>query len=161
MAENNVIAYHEAGHAVACIELHVKFKHVTIESNDEKNYLGAVLLNRLNLKIDYDDSLKEQRKAENYITLCLAGPVAEEKYAGNANNITASKDLEDSFGIAQSIYGSEELADAFMKFKWCEAKALFTWNNEEDMPAWEKVQTLAAALLKKKTLSYYEVRKLF
>ena len=160
--ENN-IAYHEAGHAVAAIENGIKFHHVTIIRDEEKNSLGHILLSKLLLISDFDDSPRTRLKAEKFIQVALAGPIAEEKYTGILNRVGSSQDFEQSFAVAANLFGQTKVIARFIDFLWEDTRSMFTYSDENeqfDLPLWDEVKILAGALLTSKKLMYKEVIKI-
>lgn len=161
---NEAIAYHEAGHAIACLALGFKFKYVTVIENKESNSLGHVLLEKLKFHSDFDISDKTRLKVEKYIAICLAGPIAERKFTGGSNDIAASKDYEMSFLLAANIFGPTHLINAFMDFLCIYTETLFSYLLEEgqsDTGTWEEVKVLAKELLIRQKLSNKEVCAIF
>ncbi len=154
------IAYHEAGHAIACIEMGLRFKHVTIIENEQNNTLGHVMLSKFKFNPDYDDSIKSRIKLEKYIMAALAGPVAEKKFTGKLNAIIAQNDFEMSFKVATNFFGSIDVVSLYMQYMMAYTESFFTYNidgEKTDTHIWESVILIAEALLKDKILKYKEV----
>lgn len=155
------VAYHEAGHAVACLILGIKFKHVSIIRDMSRNSLGHVLMANPKLTSEYDASDRNRLKAEKYISVCLAGPIAERKFLGKRNNIGASKDYEISFLVAGNLFGPTVLINSFMKFLEISTETLFTYLLEDEPPtdtdSWEDVKLVAQNLLKTEKMTYRQV----
>lgn len=78
--------YHEAGHAVMCYHLHVRFAYVTIIP--EENCLRNVTYPESyfeNFHPDYDNSPKVVARCEKRILVLMAGQVAEKLFSGRHN----------------------------------------------------------------------------
>lgn len=128
----NKIAYHEAGHTIACLEHGLKFHSVTIVSKEEDNSLGHVILQELDFHPDYEVTDEVRIKVEKYIKTSLAGPIAETKYTGQINEIGASKDYQDSLDLASNLFGPVSVVNAFINFIQLDTLSLFTYLDETD-----------------------------
>jgi ATP-dependent Zn protease len=146
------IAYHEAGHAVACLQERFKFHHVTIIEDTESNTLGHLLLSNLKIESAFLDSDKVRLKVERYIKMCLAGSIAETRFTKVINNIGASKDFMDSFQIAANMFGDIKVVNAFMDFMLVKTKYDLI-----NSATWKEIKLVAKELIKRKTLSYKDV----
>lgn len=146
------IAYHEAGHAVACLQERFKFHHVTIIEDIESNTLGHLLLSNLKLESDFFDSDKVRLKTERYIKMCLAGPIAETRFTKVINNTVANKDFMNSFQVALNLFGDIKVVNAFMDFMLVKTKYDLI-----NSATWKEIKLVAKELNKRKTLSYKEV----
>ncbi|KPK69403.1 hypothetical protein AMJ82_05710 [candidate division TA06 bacterium SM23_40] len=98
------IAYHEAGHAVACYRLRVAFNYVTVEPTEDAwghimhpcNYLGKVS--------EYDDDRRGRWKIEKNILVLLAGGAAEALVSGREDwNESGSSDYEVALALSELI----------------------------------------------------------
>ena len=139
------LAYHEAGHAVAAIKYGIRFRKVTIISDEKNSTLGHVLLSKFRLKSDYNNSDKTRIKAEKFIKSCLAGPIAEMKNSGRKKSLYAGNDYEQAFGVGCQLHGPMTVVNAYISYLLADTEALFTYLDEEDLdnihtPAWKQVQ---------------------
>ncbi|MFA6922896.1 MAG: hypothetical protein WC223_01460 [Bacteroidales bacterium] len=156
--KNNRVAFHEAGHAIACIMLNVRFKEVSIIPEEEKS-LGHILLSNFKLHSDYDDSDKTRLKAEKFIMISLSGAIAERKFTKKTNNIGAYDDYKKCMDIAGNLFNSINVMICFMNFMLAQTNSLFTCEDEKnaDTEAWLKVKLLAKELINSKILKYRDV----
>ena len=151
--ELRAIAYHEAGHAVAAWRLGLKFRRVTIKSEDDS--LGHVLNVRgpkwLNDEIGVIGSVRARLHAERYIVYGMAGQIAEEKFRGHRPHPwTHSDDDRSAIVLAmRAIPGSQRTVNAFLHY--CFENARDIINSQ-----WPQVTAVAAALLAQQTLTYEE-----
>ncbi|MCK4627022.1 MAG: hypothetical protein KAV00_17040 [Phycisphaerae bacterium] len=154
-------AYHEAGHAVACIALRKRFKYVTIEPDDERNSLGHIrhAPSPDNLHPYMDNQLRFQRFVEREIMILFAGGAAEALHKGRHNYHGSRNDRRDAIDFAFSICcrssgGSGEQAEAY-----CNWLIIRTRDMLGSAMWWPAVKAIAVALLKHKRLSYHQARK--
>lgn len=151
-------AFHEAGHAVACLELGRGFRYVTIVPDPDDNSLGHVKFTRWRLQFDENSPLtpRLQQTLERDIVIAMAGPYAEERFAGVYNEAGAGSDhqsaVEASLFINDGDTDGAGLHWAWLSYK---AKRLF------DHPCrWITVQALAAELMKDNTLNSRRVKQI-
>lgn len=146
MNELTNTAYHEAGHAVMHIVRSIPIDYVTIVPNDD--YKGAVRWNHgpsVMLNMNMGNNSREIRSlAIDAILISLAGPVAEEKFAG----------LYDKNGSADDLFHADEIAmhysrnpEKYIKAKFAETRKVISRN-------WRLVGRVAEALLEHKTLDH-------
>lgn len=152
--EPDVVAHHEAGHAVACVVLNVtlrKSKAATIVPSGD--YLGRVRHHR-----DTDG-----HKGRSLATVYLCGPMAEDLYIGCFDGSLCSGD--DELFDAQTgdvlsgwVHPSRiKSHPRYSELRWAEwtvAKILM-------LEHWDAVKWIAAALLEKKTLDRDDVLDLY
>ena len=147
-------AYHEAGHAVACLLAKHRFKHVTIIPADE--YLGRVLLVELgNFHPAWDWNHRIRMRIEKMIMTSLAGDIAEKKVTGRTNPQGARFDNESVVDWAINRCGSGEEATAFVH--WLAIRVETALTGEKYWPA---VEALARELLKSRKVGYRKARKI-
>src|SRR5579862_2797006 len=85
-----VVAYHEAGHAVAAVAMHMKFRYVTIIAELDEGNLGHLFTGqwpRWLMQAIHEDgedfqSGRVRRYGERSIMGYFAGQLAEAKYRG-------------------------------------------------------------------------------
>lgn len=153
--EPDVVAFHEAGHAVACCVLNVLMwekRAVSIVPNGDS--LGRVNHHR--------DWLME--KGRSLSTMALCGPIAEDIYLGDfGETIISGVDAKNVLLLSQELLrGCNSISDVqkhpyfseLYEAEWAIAKILLLEN-------WEAVRLVAAALLEKKTLDRQEVLDLY
>ena len=157
------LAYHEAGHAIVCFEMGIKFKHVSILTKENENVEGHVLIPNFNLATEIDFSDKLITKAEKYICICFAGLIAEKKFTGKSNYRRSRKDLETANLVASSLWGSDKVTKLHLKYLFAKTEAIFEYldySPKENTEAWNKVEKLANLLLEKKYIKYSVAKKL-
>jgi ATP-dependent Zn protease len=149
-------AYHEAGHAVACIELGRPFKSVTIVPGDGTR--GQITMTPVPawLMPDVDRSPRATRWIEREISYLLAGLAAEHRFASRNNWLGAHDDISNARELASFLYpfGSPVLKKylAFME----ELARMFVSVDKN----WRRIEKLAAALIEHRTLSARESKEL-
>lgn len=143
-----ITAYHEAGHAVACYQLHKRFKYVTIRSQEEK--LGKIIYPK---KISKPiPSARELRVIKQEYMVFLAGPIAEGILSGKCD----FEDILPLLGLPSSQTEDElKFNKSFWKLHFVETKLLIyaPWN-------WQAVIALADELLTQKKVRYQAARKI-
>jgi len=150
-----VIAYHEAGHAAA----HWKLTgHPTTRATIEPSivYLGRVdykcLINKMHLTIDI--SKKARLRAEQSIMIKLAGPIAQKRYSAKSiYNYRANVDWLEAVDLALRLNAGEHAAMAYID--WLEYKTTDLVEHE-----WPIIKRIAGALLRQKTVSSADFKKL-
>jgi hypothetical protein len=151
-------AYHEAGHAVAHVLLQVPFRKATIREGDD--YLGRVEGYKLGKtfleKIETGDlSLRDEDRIRRIVITLLAGHEAEQRFTGRKNSVGAASDHSSVVDFLFRVY-SPKATEAYMTF--------LEIRTEEELNApgvWKGLQTVAAALLDKKTLTATEIACIF
>jgi ATP-dependent Zn protease len=151
--ELDAVAFHEAGHAVACLVLNVTLKKKKAVSVVPKgDELGRVRHHR--------DWCREKGRSLSTVTLC--GPVAEDLYLGLFDGTCSLSDVEDfrnyscevlRDGLTSTVHQHPRYS-ALVQAEMTVAKILM-------LEHWEAVRLIAAALLLKKTLDRDEVEKLY
>jgi hypothetical protein len=150
-------AYHEAGHAVACYHLHLRFTHVTIIPDDDS--LGAIHHGKdyysKNFDPESDNSLKTMDRIEREVISSLAGQAAEAKYRNRNNWKGSVSDWSKGVDFASRSAGGGEVLQKYVEYCWARAKALFNppW-------LWYAVEVLARELLKDKKIGSRKARQI-
>ena len=154
-------AYHEAGHAVAFIEMRLAFKYVTIVpgcawwSDDAKlGYLQPVAVK--GFRPDRNVDRRTRERAEARIIGLLAGSIAEAKLIGQDVPKSGSRvDLDQAASLAKCFCGSDEEVEAYLESLYVRTKQLF------DSPhVWAAVEALAGELFKHTRVSAVLARKI-
>jgi hypothetical protein len=150
--EPDVVAHHEAGHAVACIVLNVTLsKRNAATIVPAKDYLGAVSHHR-NWR---------GNRGRDMTTVTLCGPLAEDLYLGYSDGTCSIGDAQIFNAHAGDVlrdWGNDvtnhRLYLELRCAEWMIAKILL-------LEHWDVVKLIAAALLEKKTLDRKEVVDLY
>ncbi len=141
----NIIAHHEAGHAVACYLLHKRFKYVTINPEEEK--LGKIIFpEKVRRPVP---SERELAVIKREYMVFLAGPIAEGILSGKC-------DFKDIIHLSSSPTEENRKFDqVFWKLHFIETKLLIyaPWN-------WNAVIALADELLTQRKIRYQVARKI-
>ena len=150
------IAYHEAGHAVMHVLEHIPFRHVTIVPDEESS--GHVHGNPQpkSFQPEWDNSTRMERRAEALVRIDFAGQVAEQILRGRKSWKQGSQcDLGNAVDMLCYLAGGGDTLDAYLHLLLLETRNILQqpWN-------WAMVEAVAAALLRRKTLSAREVRRL-
>jgi hypothetical protein len=146
-------AYHEAGHAIACIKLKRPFKQVTIIPKD--NSLGHLQPHDKpkSIQPEVETSGRTRSWLEREILITLAGLASENRFAGRHNWRGAGGDFRDAVDIATYLYFEPRLIEKYLSFKIEEAKCFVAAER-----VWDEIVAVAAALLRRKTLSARDVK---
>ncbi len=147
------VAYHEAGHAVACFYLGRRVDRVTIVPRDGS--LGHVSGRALPRSVERSgelDTRRERQAAEDAIIATLAGPIAEARFKGRRNHVGASSDDHQAVNLAFRLWSAPAVATAYLDFLGARAQELID-------VLWYLVDSLAAELLERRTLSGVETHR--
>jgi hypothetical protein len=147
-------AYHEAGHAVAAWSLGAGPRAVTIVPHgaDQGQVTHEDPLS--GIQLDFDGSDRARTRAERAIMICLAGPVAQRRFAPRSwRRWHGASDYVTAVDLARRINHSARAADAHLK--WLDIRT-------EDLieSLWGPVERVAAELLAHGTLAPDEIRLL-
>ena len=143
-----MVAYHEAGHAVIAWRNHIRFKHVTIvpvegESLGHVRNCGYPSWFRPDIEL----SDRIHMRVEHEILLDLAGQIAQAKFLGRRPRWGMESDDHSAVDMAYRLFDSPDTVDAYLKFCYERAKDLVNGQ-------WPYIERLAQALLEKRTLDY-------
>src|SRR5579864_5823922 len=118
------VAYHEAGHAFAGLQLGFPFKHVSIVPTDDS--LGNVFFRGLRLTDEQVlwMSSRTRDRLERRIIVCLAGQEGEWLVTGRYNHYGASEDYHHAIDMASRVTGSNEELVVYLKWLRIRATAL-------------------------------------
>ncbi len=158
----DVVAYHEAGHAVLRARLpgkHRNLKEVRIDhATDDtgKPCYGCTVPE----KPANDQQRGDWTVDIGSVLIALAGSVAEEKYAGQFDKTHASSDFNNASAIVQQAAGcldnDSPLVDGIVNATREQCKYMF--DNEPGF--WKEVVAVAEALVKRGRLDCREVQEL-
>jgi ATP-dependent Zn protease len=144
-----VTAYHEAGHAVLACQLGLKFRHVTIDPREGSlghiSYVIPRWFTPANAGTD-----RVRHLTARYIIAAYAGGVAENKVRARRSSWSGRGDVNLIKYLSAWCDGSKRIERAFLRY--CRAVA-----EERVCRAWRQIQSVAGALVKRRTLSSDEV----
>lgn len=148
-----LVAYHEAGHAVAAFYLGLRVREVSIVPDADG--LGYVFWKPMpsSFRPDVEVTPKVRDRIEREAIATLAGPCAEEKAGGNDAWRTSGSDLEDSVALLGYLCTSDDELQAYLNLVCIRARNLVE-------RLWHSIDSLAHELLAKRRLSGEEVRRL-
>ena len=156
-ADVHMVAYHEAGHVVAAWRHGFKIKSATIVP--EKDILGKVVNAGspfAGVNIEYDNSPRARALAEDYIIGLLAGHAAERRYnprLAKRQVVQSHGDHKQALDIADYMCSSAKAVDAYLNWLSVAADDLIHG-------AWDFVETIAKALIERRTLNAAEIAAL-
>jgi ATP-dependent Zn protease len=148
------VAYHEAGHAVACFRLKRPFKYVTIVPDDE--FHGHVKTGKTPkwFQPDVEVDRKTERWIQREILADFAARAAEHRHTGRASWRDASQDLRNASNLADYLYGSAREVRKYLSDKIKEAEAFVA-----EPSNWILIEAVAVALMERQTLSAQQVKE--
>ncbi len=139
-------AFHESGHAVACVRLFHRLDHVTIVGTS--NYRGYMK------GVDADWQDKPHRQQRSHIakiaTITLCGGAAVEKLIGSMRGVEMREDIAALHELLESVAETEDEMDRFTDRCWEQARRLVRTE-------WDAIRAVASALKENKTLTGGEV----
>jgi ATP-dependent Zn protease len=150
--ERDAIAYHEAGHAVACIKLRVRVRKATIIPVDA-DVLGHVSHANVygGVRLDIETSDRARLRAERDILIALAGDAAERKFC-KRRRFGGGADYERAVDAALHLCSSAKATEAFVN--WLAVAAADLVESQ-----WAAIERVAKALIERKTLTGAQVRE--
>jgi hypothetical protein len=153
-------AYHEAGHAVACVVLHLPFTQVTIVP--EGDTLGMVSGHTSPKSLDPDAYCsqpgRQRARVEADVLSCLCGGLAFLIFRGGKDDWRRDGsrwDLSQALSLLEKICGSAPETEAYLNLLRIRAEQLLRFP-----PNWSAVQALAEALMESKTIGSRKARKI-
>lgn len=145
-------AYHEAGHAVAHIQLRQPFQYATIIPREGS--LGHIGEKNLDHRFEQGSGLVHRAKVESQIIICWAGPYAQYKYLHkrppSSNSISSGwgTDLNNLMGMTGYETGSPEETQAYIE--WLRLRA---WNLVNAPLSWLQIEAVATELIRRRQCS--------
>jgi hypothetical protein len=154
MTKPDIVAYHEAGHAVAAVKLRLKLDAVTIAASTEAQGKLSFANPLRGIDLRWDSSDRARMKAEKLIVASLAGPFAQKRYKPRSQWRVAGS----GFGIIvergtdfDKLHGNGKVATRYGAYVCAVAEQLVEQN-------WESIGRLARLLIERKTLTADEIR---
>ena len=139
-----IVAHHEAGHAVIAFKLELKVRSVSIAAT------GGIT------KITWGRTCTENR-----ILATLAGPHAQRRYAPRSHwrsrshtGFDSGYDFDNVTTLIYDTHGKGKVAEAYWRYVEAHVEQLLEQH-------WESIKLLAEALLRRETLTGEEMRELF
>jgi ATP-dependent Zn protease len=149
-----LVAYHEAGHALIAHLLGGKVKQVTIDpdNDDGPERLGDT-------QVRWRRSCGEKELAQNMIQVCLAGPVAEMIYSGDPYHPGVvpewAADWRDAWETAQLLFPIER-----QRLQYLEQVSIELYHRMKQDDLWAALASLADHLLAHETLEHEEIEEI-
>lgn len=158
-----LLAFHEAGHAVACYILKKKFSFVSIIPDKQDNTLGKVSYKTLPPQkslqdVEFNRDCRTTKAIERAVIISLAGGIAESKYAGRNITKSSKADYGNAVSAISHLCSSNEENEAYLNLILIRAKQLFTFSCGENTTYWKAVEVLADRLLEEKIIKYQKAR---
>lgn len=150
------VAYHEAGHVVMARQRHRRFRYVTIIPNEEA--IGKTVFYRAITpeKLSQMDVLKQDVVIESEALIALAGEIAQARgVPGSLRRYHLSADHKSLSFIVDESPDNEDMAKHYNRYLQARAKSIFSRPE-----IWQQVETVAKALIERKTLSEREVSEI-
>ena len=149
-------AYHEAGHAVSCIELERRFRSVTIIAAD--GALGSISKHPVppSIRSDVELTHRARRWIEREILCSLAGLAAERRLVGRNNWQGARSETSTVVDLGSFLYpAGTKVLEKYLDFMIERARFFVSAPHN-----WLRIERLATALLERRTLSAREAKRL-
>ena len=149
-----LIAYHEAGHALIALLLGGKVKQVTIDPDNDDGPARQG-----DTQILWRRTRSEKEFAQNVVQVCLAGPVAEMIYSGDPYHPGVvpewAADWRDAWQAAESLFPVERQRLAYL-----EQVSVDLYHRMKNDNLWVPLASLADHLLAHETLEGEEVEEI-
>jgi ATP-dependent Zn protease len=115
--QREATAYHEAGHTVAAWRLGAAPKTVTIIPHGDIQGQATQGAPMSGIRLDFDGSDHARNRIERAIMICLAGPIAQRRFAPRSwRHWHGASDYQMAFDLALRINGSTRAAEAHLNW---------------------------------------------
>jgi hypothetical protein len=148
-------AFHEAGHAAACIHEGIKVHSISIVPED-----GSGRVKHRNVlasgHIEYDISPRNRLKMEKLVRMSLSGRAAQHRFCPRSiRHYHAREDVRFAFEMVSFFAGSEEETSAYFKLLDIQARAFVRqpW-------VWAQINAIAAAVMEHKVIEAKDIRRI-
>ena len=149
------VAYHEAGHAVAAWHVRVRTTALSIVPDEDAKGFHAHRPYFGGINLEYDDSPRAQRRAENMALVCLVGPAAQRRFNPKGfRNYHVASDRHEAIYLLAYIGSEDEYLNAYLKLIEIQARNFVTIHYQ-----WSLFECLAEALLERQRLTGKDVRR--
>lgn len=138
---SEIVAYHEAGHALVAHLLGGKVKQITIDpdNDDGPDRFGDT-------QIRWRRIANEKEFSQNVVQVCLAGPVAEMIYSGDPYHPGAvpewAADWRDAWEAAESLFSNER-----QRLRYLEQVSVELYHRMKEDDFWAALAAVADHLL--------------
>ena len=149
-----LIAYHEAGHAIVAHLLGGRVKQITIDpdNDDGPERYGDT-------QVRWRKVSNEKLFAQNVVQTCLAGPVAEMIYSGDPYHPGVvpewAADWRDAWEAAEVLFANER-----QRLSYLEQVSIDLYHRMKRDDFWAALASLADHLLAHETLEEEEIREI-
>ena len=145
-----VVAYHEAGHAVAAWRLGIALRRagITIVPDRAEGNLGSVShVQFINRNFQWRDYDRDRIRAEKLAQLSLAGEIAQRRFSPRSvRRYHGESDRRSAIDLLSPFTDIKEL-EAWLKLLYIRTENMFS-----NPDVWNAVKRLAAALMQKRTI---------
>ena len=155
----DVIAYHEAGHAVMRVRIGKELEDVAIDNatDDRGNpVLGCVhppIVSSCVQRADWSADI-------GAVMVCMAGPAAQSKHTGISDDYHSWSDRQNAMAVIEQCTGSLTDDAPVVRFLVEAAYVQCRWMFDEEPALWLGVEFVANALIEKGRLKAKEVKAL-
>jgi hypothetical protein len=177
LTDERIASFHEAGHACTCVALRVPFRKVDIISNGDRD--GRVYNRKRHAAFPDDHDPRVIDLVERAIIVDFAGGIAQRRYAprsdwafgmghdGLEHDFYYDEDDDLVCSTSDRITSGSDLYNIDARLRMLERDGDAAYRAELEARAkalvarlWPEIKIVAAALLKHKTLSQAQVRRL-
>lgn len=161
--EIEVVAYHEAGHAVMAIELGIAIDHVAVTSpshgNVKINRSHDTYRRRVSHLLANEQPLQQIKHLLDGVYLLLAGPAAEYEFRKLPHSGPGTIYFVDH-DMVNEIIAQEAVRDLFDRYVWRGLAGLQAEveNWVADPRVWDRIELLAGALMQHRHLEWQSVQ---
>ncbi len=149
-------AFHEAGHAVACIYERVALSTVSIAH--AKDTAGRVIYRHLLSRshIDCDRSTRNRLRMEHMVRMLLAGPAAQRRSSPpSIRHYHGEDDFKKAIDLVTHFTESEEECSAYIRLLEVQTQCFLNRPG-----VWDQITALATALLVETTITSQRTRSI-